>query len=72
MQVEETRPKLALSVEAAAFSVGVSGPTLRRLIQKGALPAVQISQRRWVVPIKSLEEWLARRAAENLEREHHA
>ncbi len=51
--------KLAFSVAEAAAAIGVSAPTLYSDIKAGRFPAVKIGQRRWVVPIRSLEEWLA-------------
>jgi len=60
----DRQARLAISVDTAASSIGVSGPTLRRLIRKGAFPGVFIG-RRVVVPLRALEDWLAAKAADN-------
>ena len=47
---------LAVSVADAAKMLGVSEQHLYRLIRKGTLRAVQIGQRRWVIPMIVINE----------------
>ena len=55
----ETRslPKLALTYEEAAWSLGVSEETLRRGVSEGRLPHVKVGART-LFPVDRLREWL--------------
>jgi excisionase family DNA binding protein len=50
-----------LSLREAAAALGVSGPTLERLIAAGALPTVKVSPRRRLIRCEDLEEYIASR-----------
>jgi excisionase family DNA binding protein len=57
----ERIPRLALSVDEAAASIGVSRDTLEREILH-ELRTVRVGRRR-LVPLRELERWLDRNAA---------
>ena len=49
--------KRVLSVTETAETLGVSRPTVYKMIQDGGFPAVKL-RRRTVVPIAELDEWI--------------
>jgi excisionase family DNA binding protein len=57
----ERVPRLALSVDEAAASIGVSRDTLEREILH-ELRTVRVGRRR-LVPLRELERWVERKAA---------
>ena len=50
--------KLTITVEEAGEALGISRATAYTLVNQGRLPALRISTRRWVVPVKALNELL--------------
>jgi excisionase family DNA binding protein len=54
----KTEP-LVMSVEACARLLQISRATAYMLVNTGRLPAIRISDRRIIVPIKALNEYLA-------------
>jgi len=51
--------RLTLTVEEAWRLLGISRATAYTLVQQGRLPAIRISDRRWIVPKKAIDELLA-------------
>ena len=51
--------KLAWSVRVAARKLGISTNLYYLLFAKGLLPGIRISQRRIIVPAKSIEDYLS-------------
>lgn len=49
---------LALEVKPAAAKIGIHPLTLQKLLRSGRIKGVRIG-RKWIVPIKSLEAFLA-------------
>jgi len=62
MERLETSEKLAINVDEFAAKLGISRPIAYRLCHKEGFPAVFISERRIVIPIEPLNEWLAKNA----------
>jgi len=56
--VDETDSRLALSFDEVAHLLGVHPLTVRRAVDLGQLPAVEIGRRR-LVPKRALDELLA-------------
>lgn len=52
---------MALSPEKAANKIGVSTSFMRQMIYNKEIPAIQLG-RRWIVPVRALEQWLDARA----------
>jgi len=50
--------RLAMTVEEAGDALGISRATAYMLVNTGRLPAIRISDRRLIVPIKALNELL--------------
>lgn len=63
--ITDTQPKVAYTMKEVAATLGVGEKTVRHLIQRGDMPAVQISPRRIIIPASSLAGWLVRRAAQD-------
>ena len=57
-----TEQRLALSVAEAAEQLGVSRPIIYGLIKNGEFPAVVVGQKRVIIPVAALEQWLASHA----------
>ena len=55
---DESDPRLALSFDEVARLLGVHPLTVRRAVELGQLPAVEVGRRR-LVPKQALEELLA-------------
>jgi len=55
--------RLTMTVEEAAIALGISRATAYSLVNQGRLPAIRISDRRLIVPIKALNELLASSAS---------
>jgi len=51
--------RLTLTVEEAAEALGISRATAYTLAQQGRLPVIRISDRRWIVPKRAIEQLLA-------------
>ncbi len=50
--------KLVYSVEEMASVLGISKPVAYELIKREGFPSVRLSERRIVIPVDSLREWL--------------
>ena len=57
-------PRLALTLDEAAKSIGISRRTAWTLLNSGQMPGTKLGGR-WVVPVAALQQWLAERAAEH-------
>ena len=51
------KKKQALSITEAAEMLGVSRPTLYKMIKEGKIPALRL-RRRIVIPIDEFNEWV--------------
>ena len=51
---------LAVSINEAAHRIGVGRSTCYQLINNGELPSIVVGERRRVVPVRSLEEYVRR------------
>lgn len=49
--------KRALSITEVAEILGVSRPTIYKMIQDGEIPALRL-RRRYVIPIEELDNWM--------------
>ena len=50
--------RLAVSVTEAAKALGISKSTAYSLVEQKILPCVRIGEKRIIIPVKALEEWL--------------
>ena len=50
--------KLTLSVDEMAQTLGISHPVAYELIKREGFPAIRISERRIIIPIEGLKQWL--------------
>lgn len=50
---------LALEVKTAAAHLGIHPITLQKLLRAGTIHGVRVG-RKWIVPVKSIEEFLAK------------
>lgn len=51
--------RLTMTIEEAGKALGISRATAYALAQQGRLPVIKISDRRWIVPKKAIDELLA-------------
>ena len=56
---KEKAERLTMTVEEAGAALGISRATAYTLANAGRLPVIRISDRRWIVPKKALDELLA-------------
>ena len=54
--------KMTVSVEEMASMLGISRSVAYQLVKEQGFPAIRVSERRLIIPIKSLEKWLEERA----------
>ena len=54
--------KIALSVDDLAAELGISRPTAYELIKRDDFPSVRVSERRILIPVEPLKEWLSKEA----------
>ena len=54
--------KLTLSVEEMANELGISRPVAYELIKRKGFPAIRISERRIIIPVEALRDWLNKNA----------
>lgn len=59
-----TAPRLALTLNEAAKSIGLSRRSTWTLLNSGQMPGTKIGGK-WIVPVAALQQWLAERAAEH-------
>lgn len=57
-----TENKMTVSVDEMAKMLGISRSVAYQLIKERDFPVVRVSERRLIIPIKSLEKWLEERA----------
>jgi excisionase family DNA binding protein len=50
--------KLAINVDELGQMLGISRPVAYKLIKREGFPAIRIGQRRILIPVDSLREWL--------------
>ena len=55
--------KLTLSVEEMALELGISKPVAYELTRREGFPAIRISERRIIIPVDGLRNWLNTEAA---------
>ena len=58
--------KLTLSVEEMAKALGISRPVAYELVKREGFPAVRISERRIIIPVDKLRQWLSAEAGEGV------
>jgi excisionase family DNA binding protein len=56
--------KMTVSVEEMASMLGISRSVAYQLIKERDFPVVRVSERRLIIPVKSLEKWLEERAVQ--------
>ncbi len=54
--------KLAVSVDEVARMLGISRPVAYQLAHQSGFPAIRVSDRRIIVPVDSLKDWLEQQA----------
>jgi len=55
----EKAERLTMSVEQAGEALGISRATAYTLAKAGRLPVIRISDRRWIVPKRAIDDLLA-------------
>ena len=51
--------KMTITVEEMAEMIGISRSVAYQLVKERDFPVIRISERRLIIPIKSLEKWLS-------------
>ena len=54
--------KMTVTVEEMAEMIGISRSVAYQLVKEKDFPVIRVSERRLIIPIKSLEKWLESRA----------
>lgn len=54
--------KMTVTVEEMAELIGVSRSVAYQLVKEKDFPVIRVSERRLIIPLKSLETWLQSRA----------
>ena len=54
--------KMTVTVEEMAELIGVSRSVAYQLVKEMDFPVIRVSERRLIIPLKSLETWLETRA----------
>ena len=54
--------KMTLTVEEMAEMIGISRSVAYQLVKERDFPVIRVSERRLIIPKKSLEKWLDERA----------
>ena len=54
--------KMTVTVEEMAKLIGVSRSVAYQLVKEKDFPVIRVSERRLIIPLKSLETWLETRA----------
>lgn len=60
--MEATREKMTVTVEEMAALLGISRSVAYQLVKEQGFPSIRVSDRRLIIPKKSLERWLDERA----------
>ena len=50
--------RLTMTIEEAGDALGISRATAYTLAQQGRLPVIRISDRRWIVPKRAIDQLL--------------
>ena len=58
--------KKALTVPEAAEAIGISRVYAYQLVRAGLLPSIKLGKK-WIVPVKQLDEWLDAQAGREME-----
>lgn len=58
--------KLTVSVSEMAKLLGISRPLAYELTKKQGFPAIRITERRIIIPVEKLNEWLSANAGEGM------
>lgn len=58
--------KLAINVPELAKMLGVSRPVAYELTKREGFPAIRVSERRIIIPVDKLNEWLDRESNANV------
>ena len=58
IMAQEKPERLTMTVEEAGEALGISRATAYTLANTGRLPVIRISDRRWIVPRRALDELL--------------
>lgn len=61
--MNEKAEKLVLNTSELAETLGICRPRAYELMRRSDFPAIQLSERRRVVPRAALEEWLRQQAS---------
>ena len=56
-----TSQRLTWTVVEAAELLGLKERSVRDYCERGLLPAIQVG-RRWLLPVRGLEDWIARQS----------
>lgn len=59
--------KLTINVDELARILGISRPVAYQLIKTKGFPAIRVGQRRILIPIDSLQNWLSTEAGNSYE-----
>ena len=54
--------KLVLTVEEMGEALGISRPIAYELVKREDFPAIRISERRIIIPVEALRNWLNKAA----------
>ena len=57
--------KRTITVNELAEWLGISRPTAYGLVRQDGFPAIRVSERRIVIPVDKLEEWIDREATKH-------
>ena len=57
--------KRTITVNELAEWLGISRPTAYGLVRQDGFPAIRVSERRIVIPVVKLEEWVDREATKH-------
>ena len=58
--------KLAINVDELAHVLGISRPVAYELIKREGFPAIRVSERRIIIPMDKLNEWLDRESTNSI------
>ena len=58
--------KLTINVPELAKLLGISRPVAYELTRREGFPAIRVSERRIIIPVDKLNEWLDREANANV------
>ena len=56
------KEKMTITVEEMANELGISRPVAYELVKRAGFPAIRISERRIIIPVEALRNWLNKNA----------